>query len=127
MQNQARRDFSYNESLNARLIHFLRKEAVEKEAVKKEEAKKEAAERRRRTTRKTSRPGHREAATTMAPLAPSDFPESRVGSSVPFASTICISTRTFYSATSKISSWKNCRRLTWSNSIASLTGYSKQH
>jgi hypothetical protein len=45
MQNQARRDFSYNESLNARLVHFLRKEATKKEAAKKEEAKKEAAER----------------------------------------------------------------------------------
>jgi hypothetical protein len=31
MQNQARRDFSYNKSLNARLVPFLRKEAVEKE------------------------------------------------------------------------------------------------
>jgi hypothetical protein len=31
LQNQARRDFSYNESLNARLVPFLKKEAVEKE------------------------------------------------------------------------------------------------
>jgi hypothetical protein len=37
LQNQARRDFSYNESLNARLIPFLRKEATEKEAAEKEE------------------------------------------------------------------------------------------
>jgi hypothetical protein len=33
LQNQAHRDFSYNESLDARLVPFLRKEAVEKEAV----------------------------------------------------------------------------------------------
>jgi hypothetical protein len=44
LQNQARRDFSYNESLNARLVPFLRKEVVEKEAVEKEAAEKEAAE-----------------------------------------------------------------------------------
>jgi hypothetical protein len=31
LQNQARRDFSYNESLNARLVPFLRKETAEKE------------------------------------------------------------------------------------------------
>jgi hypothetical protein len=31
LQNQARWDFSYNESLNARLVPFLRKEAAEKE------------------------------------------------------------------------------------------------
>jgi hypothetical protein len=44
LQNQARRDFSYNESLNARLVPFLRKEVVEKEAVEKEAAEKEAVE-----------------------------------------------------------------------------------
>jgi hypothetical protein len=31
LQNQARRDFSYKESLNARPVPFLRKEAAEKE------------------------------------------------------------------------------------------------
>jgi hypothetical protein len=31
LQNQARRDFRYNKSLNARLVPFLRKEAAEKE------------------------------------------------------------------------------------------------
>jgi uncharacterized damage-inducible protein DinB len=37
LQNQARRDFSYNESLNARLVPFLRKETAEKEAAEKED------------------------------------------------------------------------------------------
>jgi hypothetical protein len=37
LQNQARRDFSYNESLNARLVPFLRKEVTENEAVEKED------------------------------------------------------------------------------------------
>jgi hypothetical protein len=41
---QAHEDFRYNESLMARLVPFLRKEAAEKEATKKEAAKKEAAE-----------------------------------------------------------------------------------
>jgi hypothetical protein len=41
LQNQARRDFRYNESSKARLILFLRKEAVKKEAVEKEATKKE--------------------------------------------------------------------------------------
>jgi hypothetical protein len=41
LQNQARRDFRYNESSKARLILFLRKEAVKKEAVEKEVTKKE--------------------------------------------------------------------------------------
>jgi hypothetical protein len=31
LQNQARRDFKYNESLNVRLVPFLVKEAAEKE------------------------------------------------------------------------------------------------
>jgi hypothetical protein len=31
LQNQARRNFNYNESLNARLVPFLRNEVVEKE------------------------------------------------------------------------------------------------
>jgi hypothetical protein len=31
LENQAREDFRYNESLKARLVPFLRKEAVEKE------------------------------------------------------------------------------------------------
>jgi hypothetical protein len=76
--------------------------------------------------RKTSRPGHRDATTMMAPSAQSDFPKSSVGSSVPFASTISISTRTIYSSTSKTLSWMNYRRPTWSNNIGSLTGCSKQ-
>jgi hypothetical protein len=41
LQNQARRDFRYNESSKARLILFLRKEAVKKEAVENEATKKE--------------------------------------------------------------------------------------
>jgi hypothetical protein len=36
LQNQARRDFTYNESVNARLVPFLRKPATEKEATEKE-------------------------------------------------------------------------------------------
>jgi hypothetical protein len=35
LQNQARRDFSYNESLNGRLVPFLRKEEVKEEAAEK--------------------------------------------------------------------------------------------
>jgi hypothetical protein len=37
LQYQARRDSSYNESLNARLVPFLRKEAAEKEAAKEDD------------------------------------------------------------------------------------------
>jgi hypothetical protein len=37
-------DSTYNESLNARLAHFLRNEAPEKEAVEMEAAEKEAIE-----------------------------------------------------------------------------------
>jgi hypothetical protein len=72
------------------------KEAAEKEATVKEAVRREAAEKEDDDERKTN-PGHREAVTTTAPL---DFTESSVGSSVPFASTICISTRTVYSSTS---------------------------
>jgi hypothetical protein len=64
--------------------------------------------RRMMTMRKTSRPGHQEVVMMMTPSALSDFLESSIGSSVLFASTICISTRIVYSATSKTSSWKNC-------------------
>jgi hypothetical protein len=53
-----------------------------------------------RRRRKISPSGHQEAATTTALSAPSDFQESSFGSSVPFASTICISTRIVYSSTS---------------------------
>jgi hypothetical protein len=142
--------------LMARLVPFMRKETTEKEAIKKEATEKEAAkkevvekeatekeaaemERRRprwrrlrrrrprwRTTRKTSRPGHRGAVPMMAPSAPSDCPESSISLGVPFASSICIGTRTVYLTTSKTSSWKNCRRPMWSNSIASLTSCSNQ-
>jgi hypothetical protein len=41
LQKQARRDFRYNESLNAMLVPFLRKEAVEKEVDEKEVVEKE--------------------------------------------------------------------------------------
>jgi hypothetical protein len=41
LQNQARRDFSCNEYLDARLVPFLRKEAIEEEAAEKEAAEKE--------------------------------------------------------------------------------------
>jgi hypothetical protein len=37
LQNQAHRDFRYNESLNARLVPFLRKEAAENEGDDEEE------------------------------------------------------------------------------------------
>jgi hypothetical protein len=65
----------HNESLNARLVHFLRKEAAEKEVAKKEAAEKEATEEEEDDT-EDSRPCHQEVATTMAPSAPSDFLES---------------------------------------------------
>jgi hypothetical protein len=41
LQNQARKDFRYNESLKARLVPFLRKEAAKKEAAEKEAIEKE--------------------------------------------------------------------------------------
>jgi hypothetical protein len=41
LEKQAREDFRHNESLMARLVPFLRKEAVKKEAVKKEAPEKE--------------------------------------------------------------------------------------
>jgi hypothetical protein len=43
LRNQANMDSTYNESLNAWLAHFLRKEAAEKEASKKEVDEKEVA------------------------------------------------------------------------------------
>jgi hypothetical protein len=62
-------DSTYNESVNARLAHFLRKEAAEKEVPR----------RRQLRRRKTSRCCHHEAAMMTAPSAPSDFLESCVG------------------------------------------------
>jgi hypothetical protein len=44
LEKQAREDFRYNESLMARLLPFVWKEAVEKEADKKEAAEKETTE-----------------------------------------------------------------------------------
>jgi hypothetical protein len=44
LQNQAHRDFTYNESLNRRLDTFWKKEAAKKEAAEKEAAEKEAIE-----------------------------------------------------------------------------------
>jgi hypothetical protein len=44
LENQACEDFRYNESLKARLVLFLRKEAAEKEAAEKEATEKDAAE-----------------------------------------------------------------------------------
>jgi hypothetical protein len=41
LEKQAREDFRHNESLMARLVPFLRKEAAKKEAVKKEAPEKE--------------------------------------------------------------------------------------
>jgi hypothetical protein len=41
LQNQARRDFRYNESLKVRLVPFLRKEVAEKEVAEKEATEKE--------------------------------------------------------------------------------------
>jgi hypothetical protein len=83
----------------------VEKEVAEKEATGKEVVEKEGLRRRRlrkRTMRwrKISHGGHREATKTTAPSAPSDFQESSIGSSVPFASTICISTRIVHSYTS---------------------------
>jgi hypothetical protein len=44
LQNQARRDFRYNESLKVRLVPFLRKEVAEKEVAEKEAVEKEVTE-----------------------------------------------------------------------------------
>jgi hypothetical protein len=68
LQNEAHRDSTHNESLNARLVHFLRKEAAEKEAVEEDDNDEE-----------DSRPCHWEVATMTAPSALSDFLESCVG------------------------------------------------
>jgi hypothetical protein len=46
LKKQAREDFRYNESLMARLVPFLRKEAAKKEVAKKEATEKEAAEKK---------------------------------------------------------------------------------
>jgi hypothetical protein len=43
LEEQAREEFRYSETLLARLVPFLMKEAIEKEAAKKEAAKMEAA------------------------------------------------------------------------------------
>jgi hypothetical protein len=43
LEKQAREDFRYNESLLARLVPFLRKEAAEKEVAKMEATEKETA------------------------------------------------------------------------------------
>jgi hypothetical protein len=43
LQNKARRDFRYTETLLGRLAPFLRKEAAEKEAVEKKATEKEVA------------------------------------------------------------------------------------
>jgi hypothetical protein len=68
LENQAREDFGYSESLMARLVLFLRREL-----------RRRRPRRRMTTTKKTSRHGHQKAAMMTAPLAPSDFPEARVG------------------------------------------------
>jgi hypothetical protein len=44
LEKQAHEDFRYNESLLARLVPFLRKEAAEKEVAKMEATKKETTE-----------------------------------------------------------------------------------
>jgi hypothetical protein len=64
LQNQARRDFSYNESLNVRLVPFLRKEAFEKEEDNDEE------------DQQAWQSGSND---VDGPVSPSDFPESCVG------------------------------------------------
>jgi hypothetical protein len=46
LKKQAREDLRYNESLMARLVPFLRKEAAEKEVAKKEATEKEAAKKK---------------------------------------------------------------------------------
>jgi hypothetical protein len=92
LEKEACEDTRHCESLLARLVPLVRKEVAEKEAAK-ETTEEEVTEkrwprrrwlRRRTKTMRKIRPGHREAATTMAPSAPSDFPESSVSSSVPF-------------------------------------------
>jgi hypothetical protein len=86
-----------------------KKEAVEKEAQKDDEDEEDE-----------------EAAAMTTPSTPIDFLESSVRSSVPFPSDICMSSRTMCSSTSKTSSRRIWGCLTWSNSIASFPGFSKQ-
>jgi hypothetical protein len=119
LEKQAREDFRYNESLMARSIPFLRKEAAEKIAKKEATEKEDDDEEYHQAWPSGS-------SDDDGPTTPLDFRESSIGSSVPFASTFCIRTRTIYSSTSKTSSWMNCRCPTWSNRIASLIGCSKQ-
>jgi hypothetical protein len=94
LQKQAREDFNYNELLKARPVHFLRKKVAKKEVADKEVAKKEydGDDEDQQAWPSRSR-------MTTASSAPLDFPESVIGSSVPFASSICISTRMVYWAT----------------------------
>jgi hypothetical protein len=108
------------ESLLVRHVPFVRKVAAEKEAPRGRWP------RRRTMTMRKTRPGHREVATTTSPSAPSYFLESCVGSSFPFSSTICTSTRMVCSSTSKASSRMQCHCPTWSNNIAIFLGCSKQ-
>jgi hypothetical protein len=64
LQNQARRDFRYNESFNTRLVPFLRKEAAEKEDDDNEE------------DQQAWPSGNSD---DDGPVSPSDFPKSCVG------------------------------------------------
>jgi hypothetical protein len=111
LQNQARSDFSYNKSLNERLVPFLKKEVTEKEEDDDEE------------DQQAWPSGNND---DNGPVSPIRYPRVKRWFKCPFASAICISTRTVYSATSKTSSWKNHRRMKWSNIIASLIGCMKQ-
>jgi hypothetical protein len=76
------------------------KEAAEKEAIEKETVEKEATEKGDNEEEEDQSCSHRKAAMTTALSALSDFQESSVGSTVPFALTICISTIIVYSSTS---------------------------
>jgi hypothetical protein len=73
---------------------------------------------------KTSMPCHRDAAMMTTPSAPPDFLESRIGWSVPLASTICTSRRMVCSSTSKASSRMKCHPPTWLNNISMFLGCS---
>jgi hypothetical protein len=109
--------FRYNESLMARLIAFLRKEATEKEATKKEMVEKEDND-----DEEDQQVWPSGCSNDDGPISPIRFPRVKHWFKCP----ICISTRKVYSSTSKKSSRMNCRRSTLSNSITSLTGCSKQ-
>jgi hypothetical protein len=95
LKNQACENFRYNESLKARLVPFLRKEAAEKEDDDEEE---------------DQQAWPSGSSDDDGPVSPIRF--------------LRVSTRMVYSSTSKASSRMQCHRPMWSNNISIFLGCS---